>query len=283
MKDSETYARKIKKLLGAAPPADAAAPSVDLIERMVHAVFEENATAKLADKAVADMATEFVDLNELRVSPIKDICECVGRKYPGVREKALAVTRALKRVFDNVNVLSLEYLVKKPKREVRRRLREDLGLSPYAEAVMTLTGFQGHAIPVDELLLDALKLEELIYPDSDVPDLQGFLERIISSKTALAAHAALRAYAAKAMPVVQREWARRQRLREEAEAKARAEAEAKARAEAEAKARAEAEVQAGKDAAARKKAEAAQRKKAKASAKKTAAKKAARKSARKRK
>jgi hypothetical protein len=269
MKNSAKYARKIKPLLSGAKKAEKP-EQVDEIRLLLEAVMQENAASKQAAEGVAVLEQEFVDFNELRVSPPKDIVERLDRSFPNARAKAEAVTRALNAVFSRANVLSMEYLAKKPKRDIRRALREELGLSPYAESVLTLCAFDGHAVPVDTLLLEALKLDKYIHPDSDVPDLQGFLERIILSKNALAAHEALRAYASKAAPRVARELARR--AKKAAAARAKAEA-ARARAEAverRAAERKEAAAKKAKDAAAKKAKEAAAKKAAKAASKKAA-------------
>ena len=249
MKNSARYARKIKKLLSGAQSTDTG-DEADLARLLVKAVLEENATHKQAAKGLAALEEEFIDLNELRVSPIKDIVECLGRGFPDARAKAESMTGALNAVFERQNALSLQYLETMPKRDVRKTLRESLHLSPYAESVLTLRGYDGHAVPVDRLLLEALKLDSCIHPDSDLGDLQGFLERIILNKDARAAHEALRAYASKAAGRVVKELARRARLAEKA-ARAAAAAEAKAKAEAEAKAKAKAEA-AAKRAAAKK-------------------------------
>jgi len=236
MKDSRKYARKMKKLLAGAVDKTDAGQAPDRIGLLVRAVFEEDVTIRQAEKTMAILAEEFVDLNELRVSPIRDIVESVSRDHPGIRARAHRVTQALNRVFDQANCLSLDYLAEKPKREVRKILREDVGLSLYAESVVTLFGFGGHAIPVDQLLLEALKLGKHINPDSDEPDLQGFLERITPAKDDRAVHAALREYADSMATRVGRELARRERIaRARAEAEAKAEAKAKAEAEAKAK------------------------------------------------
>ena len=278
MKNSARYARKIKRLLSGAKKSDRT-DQVDLIPLLVKAVLEEDAAAKQAAAGLVILEEEFVDLNELRVSPIKDIVECLERGFPKARLKAEAMTGALNAVFERNNALSLEYLAEKTKREVRRALREELGLSLYAESVLTLYGFDGHAIPVDELLLEALKLNGYIHPDSDLADLQGFLERIILNKDAVAAHEAFRAYASKAAKRVVRVLARRAKEAQEAE-RARAAAEAKAKAEAEASKKKAAAKKAAKKAKKRprKKTESRRRKRLKA-AKKTRARAAARKAA----
>ncbi len=242
MKDSAQYEEKIKSLV-AQRAREAPARRTDRIALLVEGIMAEDTTPAKASSAMSVLTEEFVDFNELRVSPIRDIVEVLGENFPGVRAKANAVTGALQVIFDHANSLSLDYLAKMTKREVRSVLREKIGLSPYAESVLTLFGFGGHAIPVDNLLLEALKLDGYIHPDSDLPDLQGFLERIAPGKDAMSWHEALRDYAAGAAAKVARERARRQR-KAEAKAKAKAEAKAKAKAKAEAKAKAKAETEA---------------------------------------
>jgi hypothetical protein len=193
MKNSTKYVSKVKKLLSGAKDGKAPA-EVDRLRLMVRAVMEEDAPARQVNEAMSGIESEFVNLNELRVGPVKDIMECMGRRFPRGRIKAEMVTNALNGVFDRSNTLSLDYLQNKPKRELRKALREELGLSRYAEAVITLYGFSGHAIPVDHLLLEALKLNQCVDPSCDLEDLQGFLERLVLSKDAIGAHEALRAF-----------------------------------------------------------------------------------------
>ena len=246
MKNSAKYEKRVKKLFAGAAKA-AVPPEEDLVRLMLLGILEEDTTARKAASAMAVLSEEFVDFNELRVSPVKDIPECLGKGFPGVHAKAAAITGALNAAFKCTNTLSLEFLASEPKREIRKVLRKRFFLSPYAESVLTLCGFDGHAAPVDNLLLEALKLDDCIHPDSDIADLQGFLERIILNKDAVGCHQALRRYAAKAVGRVAKELARREKLAEaEAAAKAKAEAEAKAKAREAAKAKAKAKREAAK-------------------------------------
>ncbi len=255
MRNSAHYARKVKRIVTKARKASRP-EAPDPIRLLVSGVLAENVTPRQATKAMLAVEQEFIDFNELRVSPVKDIVECLGRDFPGARQKAEMLHRSLNAVFDHTNALRLDFLAKATKREVRRTLREKLGLSLYAEGVVTLYGFEGHAVPVDELLLESLKSGEKIAADSDLLDLQGFLERITAAKDDVTVHEALRRYAARHAARIHRQWARREkqaREKAEAEARARAEAEAKAKAEAEARARAKAEAEARAKAKARKK------------------------------
>ena len=256
MKNSDKYARKVKRLVAGSRPAERNEPP-DPIRLLVAGVLEEDVTSRQAASAMNALEAEFVDFNELRVSPVKDIVDCIGRQFLHVRAKAEMISRALNAIFEHANMLSVTFLMKRPKREIRQMLREKLGLSRYAESIVTLYGFEGHAIPVDELLLESLKIGEKIHPDSDLKDLQGFLERIIPAKDAAAAAEAMRRHAAKNAARVHKIWTERaQAARAKAEAQAKAEAEAKAKADAEAKAKADAEAKAKADAEAKAKARA---------------------------
>ena len=207
MKNSAHYARKIRKLIGPVSK-NASPPEMDLVRLMVLGVLEEDATPKLAADALARLEVEYVDYNELRVSPTKDIVDCLGRDFPQARVKAEAVILSLNTTFERTNALSLQPLTKKPKREVRKMLREDFGLSAYAEGMLTLLGFGGHAIPVDHSLLVGLRQGEFIHPDADLDDLQGFLERVIGGKEAVSAHMALREHVSRNFARIGKELAR---------------------------------------------------------------------------
>ena len=235
MKNSAYYARKIKRIIGGArkgpgSPQASVEQAPDRIRLLLTAILEENATGSQVRRAMSGLEEEYVDRNELRVSPIKDIVDAIGRDYPQAWAKAEKIVRALNVAFDRTNALSLDYLQKKPKRDIRRLLSEDLGLSRYAEAVVTLYGFGGHAVAVDGLLVAALKLDGYVDPDTDGEDVQGFLERIVPAKDDLGCHEALREYVAKSYRRAWTELTRQEKIRQAEEAAA----QAKARAEAEA-------------------------------------------------
>lgn len=220
MRNSSAYAPKIRKLISGAKAS--ARAEEDNGKLLLRSILEEDAVPKQVSDAMVAMEKEFLDYNELRVAPIKDVEDCLGKDFPGARVKAEALNRALNAIFDHCNQLSLEYLRKKPKREVRRLLREQLKLSPYAESVVTLHGFQGHAVPVDHLLLESLKVEDMVPESAQLEDVQGFLERLVPASQALGAHEALRQFAAKTAPKVSKAMAVQNKLaREQAREQAR--------------------------------------------------------------
>ncbi len=246
MKNATKYQKKIKKLLSglrksAAPPPDNQNP----FGVMVEAILAADAP-KQAAKALDALKKEYVDFNELRVSPVKEIVDTLGRDFPGARRKADEVTSVLNAIFTSRNNLKIDYVEKMSKRDLRRHLHE-LGLSPFAAAIMMMRVFGGHAIPVDQGLVDCLENDECIEPDSSIEDVQAFLERVILQKQAHAAHEFFRDYVAKNAKMI----ARKRKAVAEAEAKveaAIAQEQAKAEAAAEAKAKKAAEAKAKKTA-----------------------------------
>jgi len=196
MKNATAYERKVKKLLSGASKSPQLSVRDDCMEVLMQGVLQADASRRQAEKALDTLLEEFVDVNELRVAPHKEITDCMGRDFPRAREKAETLTGVLNRIFDHSTTLSLDYVHELPKREIRRHLKE-LGLDTYASALLMLASFSTHALPVNQMLVDCLAADGLIHPGSDPSDVQGFLERIVSQKDSRSAHEFLRAYAEK--------------------------------------------------------------------------------------
>jgi len=221
MKNATKYEKKVRKLLASIDKSPREPPDeVDPFEILVVSVLQADASDKQVEKARAVLQEEFVDLNELRVAPTREIADCLGSSFPGARTKAHEITVALNGVFARRNTLSFEHVEKMTKRDLRRHLAE-LGLRSYAAACMMLRVFEGHAVPVDQSLADCLEIAKCIEPGSAIEDVQSFLERVILQKHALAAHEFFRQFVA--------ESARPLARKRKADAEARAKAEAKAK------------------------------------------------------
>lgn len=280
MKDAATYEKKISKLLKtmAGVPAGELPTGPDATAVLVLSVLEADTTDKDAQKALDAINEEYVDFNELRVSPSKDIADCVGKQIPNARDKARMITAALNGIYHRTYNVHLDYMAEMSKRDLRRHL-EELGLSPYAAGSVVLRVFAGHAIPVDDTLVEVLKMDGYVAPDSDQRDVQGFLTRIVAQKDALSVHRHLRQYVAGSAKALAKTRQRQQEAQARAEAAAKAEAkarravQAKKAAKARRAAKAKAAAEAKKDAAKAKTAKAVKTTKAKAKPKaaKTAA------------
>ena len=180
MKNATAYQKKVKKLLGGAGKGKAQPSGQEPMRVLLGAILEEDASRKAAQRVLEAFEAEFVDYNELRVAPPKDMLEFMG-DLPESRRKTESIQKVFNAIFDRKSALSLEHLAKLPKRDLRKHLLE-IGLSTYSAALVTMLCFGGHAAPVDRALADWLEINGYIHPGSDLEDVQGFLERIVQQK-----------------------------------------------------------------------------------------------------
>ena len=61
-------------------------------------------------------------------------------------------------------------------------------------ASVLLLSLNGHAVPVDQQLLERLQSDAVVPPDATIEEAQAFLGRNISAREAIRAHFRLRAY-----------------------------------------------------------------------------------------
>ena len=288
MKNASAYEKKIDKILRGMKTVSVPTPpkGLDAVALMIESILQADASKKQAKTAMNSIAREYLDFNELRVSPVKDLVDCIGRNYPGVRTKTKVILDALKGIFSRTYNVTLDHMADLTKKDLRRHL-DEIGLDSYSSACVNMFIFGGHAIPVDESLAEVLQMNEDVHPESDLADVQSFLTRIITQKKGPSAHEAFRQYVTKHAKALDKKRKIEQKAREKAEAEAQARAEARAAAkavrEAAAKARAEAKAAAlaEKEAEKKKAARAAARKKAAKKTVKKAPKKAVKKTAKK--
>ncbi len=247
MKDARTYEKEIKKLIKAMPKTKPSASTDDPVKVMIESILAADAGRKQVSSAMAALTEEFVDFNELRVAQPKEIVECLGKDFPDGRRKAEMILSALHGVFEQQYSMSLEYARKMTKKELQRHMAE-LGLDDFASACMMINVFGGHAIPVDQSLVDCLVLHKSVHPESTISDVKCFLERIIPQKDAQSAHEFFRGLIAKNAKAIEEVRKARQEAIE-AEQRAREEAERKKREEAERKAKEAEERKAAREAA----------------------------------
>jgi endonuclease III len=191
MKNATLYEKKVKKLLGPLGKSSLPDQNDPPVRVMLRAILLSDSTRASAENALRELEEEFVDYNELRVAPPKEIVDYMGRDHVFAREKAESMTKALNAIFARTSNVSIDYMRSMPKRDLRKHLLE-IGLSPFAAAYVLMTLFGGHAVPVDASTMDALEIEGCIHPGSSVEDVQGFLERIVNQKDGYAAYEALR-------------------------------------------------------------------------------------------
>ena len=187
MKDSKKYLKKTQKLYsslqhkhdkGKMPTYD------DPVEAIVYGIISETVSVPAAKAAIKKFADYFVDWNDLRVSRAEEIVELLGEDTDATREVALVLTTVLKSIFNKTNTVSLEFLKKTGKRPAKEFLEKIESLSHFAVSYCMLTAMQAHAIPVTVRMVEYLKVNQLVHPDADAQEIEGFLTRQISAANA---------------------------------------------------------------------------------------------------
>ncbi len=189
MKNGAEYAKRIKRLfkqLQREDKADSDAPAepTSVTEQLIIAVLSVNTTAEQGRRAYRRLRDRMVDLNEIRVSSPAEITQSVRDLIPTSTERSKALVTTLNSVFQHEHCVDLERLHAMGVRDARRYLESLHGIDPYTVAFVLLWSLGGHAIPVSNRLLEALRADDLIAPDCQVAAVQSFLERHVSAADA---------------------------------------------------------------------------------------------------
>ncbi len=194
MKNATVYEKKIRKLLGSLPKGKA--PSVkDPILALVEAVLAPDMPRKASAQAAEELIAQYVDFNELRVAPAKEIVDELAGDA-AAREKAQTLLRVLNSVFDRTGTMTMDYMKEMSRKDLKRHLAE-IGLPAFGQAAVQLLIFDAPAVAVDQSLVDALKMNGLLDPSTTVEEARSLLERVVGPKQAHGAHDFLRAYVEK--------------------------------------------------------------------------------------
>lgn len=196
MKNAGAYAKKFDALMRRIKARHRAEPiePAEPVSQLILAFLEWNASRQGAAEAFQRIMSQCVDINELRVSYPHEIVAMLGNRYPMGQERAERIRETLNDIFERKQLLTLDFLKRKPKREVRACLDNLPGMPPYVAAQVTLLCFDGHAIPVDDQLSDLLTEAEAVAPDASLQEIEAFLERYIRADDAIETHNILRAW-----------------------------------------------------------------------------------------
>ena len=195
MKNSKEYSKKVHKLyrtLKRKYPKVQRAIYERIVDALVYAIISENMNETAAQSAIKRFADYFVDTNDLRVSRAEEIIEALGADTPVARDIAWALTSALRIVFEKYNRVSLEALRKMSKRPAKQALEKIDGASHFVVNYCMLTSLHGHAIPLTKKMIEYLRSNELVHPEADEQEIEGFLARQISAENAYEFYALLR-------------------------------------------------------------------------------------------
>jgi endonuclease III len=123
-----------------------------LLEHMLFACLLENSNHEAAEKAYASVTKNYFDLNEVRVSSVKELSESFeGLVDP--TESAARLKRTLHSMFETFYTFDVEILKKQNIGQAVKTIEGYYGSTPFVVAYVTQTALNGHAIPVNDGLM----------------------------------------------------------------------------------------------------------------------------------
>ncbi len=129
----------------------------NVLEHLVFASCVENSLYEDADKVVASLTTDYFDWNEVRVSSIRELAD-VMKPLNDSEEAATRVKRVLQSVFETQYSFDLDPLKKQNLGATIKQLEKLHGTTPFTIAYVTQHGLGGHSIPINQGLLEAMRV-----------------------------------------------------------------------------------------------------------------------------
>lgn len=132
----------------------AGADKRNIVEQLIFAAILENAPRKVADECFEVMQKEYIDWNEIRVTSIAELSEMFA-KHPAPEAASSRVKTLLQNIFESVYGYDLEGMKKGNQGKAVAQI-EKYGATPFVVGYVTQHGLGGHAIPVDNALVNLM-------------------------------------------------------------------------------------------------------------------------------
>jgi endonuclease III len=157
----------------APPPKDRS-----LLQHLLFACCLENSSHDAAEKVFQSLSTDYFDWNEVRVSTVRELGEAM-KPLNDPNEAATRLKRVLQSVFETHYTFDLEPMKKQNIGQAVKTLEKYNGSTPFIVAYVTQNALGGHAIPINQGLLESMRIVGVV---SDAEAAKGSvpgLERVV--------------------------------------------------------------------------------------------------------
>ena len=164
----------VKKHYKPAPPSK----DRSLLQHLLLACCLENSPHDAAEKVFHTLSTDYFDWNEVRVSTVRELAE-VLKTLNDPQDSATRLKRILQSVFETHYSFDLEPMKKQNIGQAVKTLEKYNGSTPFIVAYVTQNALGGHAIPINQGLLESMRIVGVV---SDAEAAKGAvpgLERIV--------------------------------------------------------------------------------------------------------
>jgi endonuclease-3 len=128
-----------------------------VLEHLVFASCAENSSHEDAEKVFGALNSDYFDWNEVRVSSIRELAG-VMKSLNDPEVAAMRVKRVLQSVFETQYSFDLEPMKKQNIGQAIKQLERFHGTTPFTVAYVTQHGLGGHSIPINQGLLEAMRV-----------------------------------------------------------------------------------------------------------------------------
>jgi len=149
-----------------------------VLEHLLFACCLENTAHDVADQVFESLARDYFDWNEVRVSSIRELAEAF-KPLNDPEDSAKRVKRALQSVFESLYSFDMEPLKKQNIGKSIQQLTQYKGTTPFIVAYVTQNGLGGHSIPVNNGLLEAMRIVRVISDGEAEKSTVPGLERVV--------------------------------------------------------------------------------------------------------
>lgn len=156
------------------PPADR-----PVLEHLLYACCLENARHEQVDEVFARLEQDYFDWNEIRVTTVTELAEVMSN-IADAPDAARRLKRVLQSVFETHYSFDLEFLRKENLGKAIKEIEKYNGVTPFAVAYVTQCALGGHAIPVNQGVLNAFQILGVISESEAASGRVPGLERAIA-------------------------------------------------------------------------------------------------------
>lgn len=129
----------------------------NVLEHLVVASIVENSHPDDAEKVFQALKNDYFDWNEVRVSSIRELAE-VMKPLNDSEEAAMRLKRVLQSVFETQYSFDLEPMKKQNIGQAIKQLEKFHGTTAFTVAYVTQHGLGGHSIPINQGLLESMRV-----------------------------------------------------------------------------------------------------------------------------
>jgi endonuclease III len=149
-----------------------------LLEHLLFACCLENSPHDAAEKVFQSLSTEYFDWNEVRVSTVRELAEAL-KPLNDPQDAATRLKRVLQSVFETHYSFDLEPMKKQNIGQAVKTLEKYNGSTPFVVAYVTQNALGGHAIPINQGLLESMRIVGVVSDGEAAKGTVPGLERVV--------------------------------------------------------------------------------------------------------